>query len=88
MNKIKFEDFFLLLNEWKDIVDGTGSDLSVRENAKLKIDKIIDELKKPQAERNVPAVELAIEELKNEKGIKKYVESSSKIIIELCYNSN
>ena len=84
MNRIKFDDFFLLLNEWKEIVDGAGTDLSVRDNTKSKIDIIIAELRKPKEERDVFAVELVMDDLKKAKGIGKYVESSSEIIIELC----
>jgi len=84
MNRIKFEDFFLLLNEWKDIVDEAGKDLSVRDNTKAKVDMIIRELKKPIDKRDGKSVEDLINELKKEKSIGKYVEASSDIIIELC----
>jgi len=87
MNHSKHEDFFLLLNEWKDIVDGASTDFTTRELTKSKIDLIIAELKKPKTHRDISIVEHNINELKKEKGIRKYVESSSNIIIELC-NSN
>jgi hypothetical protein len=45
MSKIKFEEFFLLLNEWKDIVDGNGTDHSAKENTKLKIEKLLKSLR-------------------------------------------
>lgn len=86
MNHIKHEDFFLLLNEWKEIVDGASTNLTEREMAKSRIDIIILELKKPKEERNLNIVESSINELKKERGIRKYVESSSEIIIELCNN--
>ncbi len=87
MNQIVFKDFFILLEEWKALIDDAYSDYSLRENAKSKIDKIISELHKPIAERDTFGIELLIDDLKEEKCIGKYVKSSSHVLLELCNES-
>ena len=84
MTKVSFSDFFRLLNEWKEIVALANSDLQERDDASVKIDYIIDELKKPTAKRDSEMVLTYLNDLKKVKGIERYVGQSLHTIMLIC----
>lgn len=81
-----YETFLHLFDEWKDIVDKSTADFSIRQDAKLKIDRVVAEINKPKTERDLYKVDLLIEDLENVKSISKYVKESAAVIKEVCYN--
>lgn len=85
MTKVSFNDYYRLLEEWKEVVKLANSNLSVREDANSKIDTIIAELKKPFEERNSSTVLNLLNELKKIKGLEKYASESFHTIMAICY---
>jgi hypothetical protein len=85
MNK-PFEDFFIRLDEWKEIIDNLHFEENVKSSVKYKIDQIRSELKKPLADRNCNKILKLSGELKLVIGLGKYVKQSQTILEKICYS--
>ena len=84
MMKMHRDDIINLLTEWKEIVDAAHSEHPIREEAKSKIDKIIEELRKPSNLRNRKKVENYLTDLQKVSGISQYVRNAMQLVLEAC----
>jgi hypothetical protein len=82
----KKNEIFLLLIEWKKIVDDANTNQQAREKANSGIDKIIEELQKPLDSRDCPGVMLIMYDLQSVKGISKFVKNTMITMEEICYS--
>ena len=80
----RFKEIFLLLEEWKDIVDKSTTDLMFKKSVAMNINALIEELHKPARERSWDAVKLLLLALHQVAAIQRYVSNSMVTIEGIC----
>jgi hypothetical protein len=84
MMKMNHNDIINLLTEWKEIVDVAHSEHTIRDEAKSKIDEIIEEFRKPLNLCNRKKVENLMNDLQKVSGISQYVKNAMQLVLEAC----
>ena len=80
----RFKEIFLLLEEWKDIVNKSSTDIMFNKSVAMNINTLSKELHKPAHERSWGKVKLLLLTLHRVAAIKKYVSNSMVTIEGIC----